>query len=107
MPVLIHFYDKPALCRYLSILHRYVYTHIYTYLCTYIYFPEGMFTYFCVCFCLHGCNFYIPSNEFQKELCDALCCELRSVSQAELDDLVAKHREKEQARYRVPDPYPI
>ena len=46
MPVLIHFYDKPALCRYLSILHRYVYTHIYTYLCTYIYFPEGMFTYF-------------------------------------------------------------
>ena len=46
MPVLIHFYDKPALCRYSSILHRYVYTHIYTYLCTYIYFPEGMFTYF-------------------------------------------------------------
>ena len=45
-PVLIHFYDKPALCRYSSILHRYVYTHIYTYLCTYIYFPEGMFTYF-------------------------------------------------------------
>ena len=48
MPVLIHFYDKPALYRYSSILHRYVYTHIYTYLCTYIYFPEGMFTYFCV-----------------------------------------------------------
>ena len=46
MPVLIHFYDKPALYRYSSILHRYVYTHIYTYLCTYIYFPEGMFTYF-------------------------------------------------------------
>ena len=46
MPVLIHFHDKPALYRYSSILHRYVYTHIYTYLCTYIYFPEGMFTYF-------------------------------------------------------------
>ena len=46
MPVLIHFYDKPALYRYSSILHRYVYTHIYTYLCTYIYFPEGMFMYF-------------------------------------------------------------
>ena len=46
MPVLIHFYDKPALYRYSSISHRYVYTHIYTYLCTYIYFPEGMFTYF-------------------------------------------------------------
>ena len=46
MPVLIHFYDKPALYRYSSILHRYVYTQIYTYLCTYIYFPEGMFTYF-------------------------------------------------------------
>ena len=43
MPVLIHLYDKPALYRYSSILHRYVYTHIYTYLCTYIYFPEGMF----------------------------------------------------------------
>ena len=27
-------------------LHRYVYTHIHTYLCTYIYFSEGMFTYF-------------------------------------------------------------
>ena len=48
MPVLIHFHDKPALYRYSSILHRYVYTHIYTYLCTYIYFPEGMFTYFLV-----------------------------------------------------------
>ena len=46
MPVLIHFYDKPALYPYSSILHRYVYTHIYTCLCTYIYFPEGMFTYF-------------------------------------------------------------
>ena len=46
MPVLIHFYDKPALYRYSSILHRYVYTNIYTYLCTYIYFPEGMFMYF-------------------------------------------------------------
>ena len=45
IPVLIHFFDKPSY-RYSSILHRYVYTHIYTYLCTYIYFPEGMFTYF-------------------------------------------------------------
>ena len=45
IPVLIHFFDKPSY-RYSSILHRYVYTHVYTYLCTYIYFPEGMFTYF-------------------------------------------------------------
>ena len=50
IPVLIHFFDKPSY-RYSSILHRYVYTHIYTYLCTYIYFPEGMFTYF---FTVHG-----------------------------------------------------
>ena len=83
-PALIHFYDKPASYRYSSILHRYVYTHIYTYLCTYIYFPEGMFTYFfhlvnlvvhgrLLCFAcwvkiVHLHQLLVPSQQFSANL---------------------------------------